>query len=148
MANVKSGGSEWVVVCDGAKALLLENTGTMVQPKLVTKEVHEQDNPKNHEIASDRPGRAFHSVGAKRSAMEETDLHDRNEQQFLTQLAGRLDQAALGGDLRSLVLVAPPRALGVLRAQLSANVKQSIRVEIDKDLVKMPLPEIEKHIVQ
>src|SRR3954469_18215304 len=59
--RIKTG--DWVVVCDGAKALILENAGDSVFPNLRTKEVHTQPDPPTREQGTDAPGRAFQSVG-------------------------------------------------------------------------------------
>ena len=138
----------WIVVCDGAKALVLENTGNRKTPTLKTREVYEQDDAKTHEIGTDKPGRSFGSVGSVRSAMEQTDWHDQAEQRFLVKLAARLDKAVLGGETPSLIVVAPPRATGVLRQAYSSHVRQAIRAEVEKDYVKMPIDEITRHLVQ
>ncbi len=129
----------WVVVCDGAKALVLENAGNRKTPNLKTREVYEHDDPKTHEIGTDKPGRSFSSVGHGHSAMEQTDWHDQDEQRFLAKLAARLDKAVLGGETPSLIVVAPPRAIGVLRREFSSHVRQAIRAEVEKDYVKMPV---------
>jgi len=42
--------------------------------------------------------------------------------------------------------VAPPRALGVLRQAYSPNLRNALRAEIDKDFVRMPVHEIERHL--
>ena len=42
--------------------------------------------------------------------------------------------------------MAPPRALGVLRQAYSHDLRTALRAEIDKDLVKLPVHEIEKHL--
>ena len=144
--NLKIHSGDWVVVCDGAKALILENAGDAISPNLRTKEVHEQPDPKTSEQGTDAPGRSFSSVGSRRSAMEQTDWHDQAEQQFLIDLAKRLDAAVTAGETKSLIVIAPPRALGVLRQAFTAAVRNAIRAEIDKDYVKMPLYEIEKHL--
>jgi len=137
---------EWVVVCDGAKALVLENVGDPKFPNLKTREVYEQEDPKTSEQGTDAPGRAINSVDARRSAMEQTDWHDRAEQRFLQSLAEHLDAAVNAGKAKSLIVVAPPRALGVLRQAYSHNLRAALRAEIDKDLVKLPVHEIEKHL--
>jgi protein required for attachment to host cells len=137
---------DWVVVCDGAKALILENAGDAVALNLKTKEVREQPDDATHEQGTDAPGRSINSVGARRSAMEQTDWHDQAEQRFLTELSKRLDAAVTAGETKSLILIAPPRALGVMRAACTPNLRHAVRAEIDKDLVKMPLHEIEKHL--
>jgi protein required for attachment to host cells len=144
--KIDSGG--WVVVCDGAKALVLENAGTRKTPNLKTKEVYQQDDLKTRELGTDKPGRAFNSASGGRSAMEQTDWHDQEEQKFLGRLAARLDKAVLGGETPSLIVVAPPRAIGVLRRAYSSHVRQAIRAEVEKDYVKLPLDEITRHLVQ
>ena len=147
MAKLKIDQGDWVVVCDGKKALLLENVGDAAFPNLQTKEVHEHAAPKTHEQGTDVPGRAFSSVGAIRSAVEQTDWHEQSERAFLEDLAGRLDAAVTAGETKALIVVAPPRALGVLRQAYSPHLRQTVRAEVDKDLVRMPVHEIEKHLV-
>ena len=137
---------EWVVVCDGAKALVLENAGDAKFPNLKTVKVFEQKDLATHEQGSDAPGRAINSVGNIRSAMEQTDWHDRSERHFLGLLAQYLDKALAAGQSKSLIMVAPPRALGMLRPQYSHALKEAIRAEVDKDLVKKPVHEIEKNL--
>ena len=144
--NLKIHSGDWVVVCDGAKALILENAGDAISPNLKTKEVHAQPDSKTSEQGTDAPGRSINSNGSRRSAMEQTDWHAQAEERFLTDLAKRLDAAVVAGETKSLILIAPPRALGVLRQAFSAPVRNAIRAEIDKDYVKMPLYEIEKHL--
>jgi protein required for attachment to host cells len=138
----------WVVVCDGAKALVLENAGNRKSPNLKTKEVYQQDDLKTHELGTDKPGRASSPVGSGRSAVEQTDWHDQQEQRFLSKLAERLDRAVLGGETPSLIVVAPPRAIGMLRRQFTSHVRQAIRAEVEKDYVKMPVDEITRHLIQ
>jgi len=146
MPDLKIGSGEWVVVCDGGKAHILENAGDARFPNLRTREIYEQKHPATHEQGSDVPGRAFASVGAMRSAMEQTDWHDQSERNFLKTLASRLDTAVTGGEADSLIVVAPPRALGTLRQAYSPHVREAIRVELEKDYVKLPVSEIEAHL--
>jgi protein required for attachment to host cells len=146
MAEVMIDKGAWVVVCDGAKALVLENVGNRLAPSLVTREVYGQPDPKTHELGTDKPGRSFSSVGSGHSAMEQTDWHEQEEQRFLAKLAARLDKAVLAGETRSLIVVAPPRALGVLRRQYSAHIRQALKAEVEKDYVRMPVADIARHL--
>ena len=147
MAILKIRSGDWVVVCDGAKALILENAGDGMHPNLKTKEVHGHTDAKTREQGTDAPGRSVNSVGARRSAMEQTDWHDQDEQRFLAELAGRLDAAVTAGETKAVIMVAPPRALGVLRQAYSPHLRHALRAEIDKDFVRMPVHEIERHLV-
>jgi protein required for attachment to host cells len=137
---------EWVVVCDGAKALVLENAGDIKFPNLKTVEVFEQKNPATHDLGSDKPGRSHSSVGHGRSSVEQTDWHDQAERSFLLQLIKHLDAALAAGKTKSIIMVAPPRALGVLRPAYSHALKAAVRAELDKDFVKLPLHQIEKQL--
>jgi protein required for attachment to host cells len=142
MSGVKIDHGGWVVVCDGAKALVLENAGNRMTPNLSTREVYEQDDLKTSELGTGKPGQAANTLGGARSAMEQTDWHDQEETRFLTKLAARLDKAVLGGETPSLVVVAPPRAIGVLRKAFSSHVRHAIRAEVEKDYIKLPVNEI------
>ena len=146
MSKLKIAQGEWVVVCDGAKALVLENVGDEKFPNLKTKEVYEREDFKTHEQGTDAPGRSVNSVDGRRSSMEQTDWHDQAERTFLQQLAGRLDSAVMSGAAKALIVVAPPRALGVLRSAYTTHVRDALHGEIDKDYVKMPVHEIAKHL--
>ena len=65
---------------------------------------------------------------------------------FSPELSKRLNAAVMAGEAKSLVLVAPPRALGVLRQSYSSGLRAALKAEIDKDYVKMPVHEIEKKL--
>src|SRR5262245_33414021 len=147
MGKLKIDEHEWVVVCDGKKALLLENIGDAVFPNLKTKEVYEHKDLKTREQGTDVPGRSINSVGQARSAMEQTDWQDQSERAFLEDLAGRLDAAVMSGKTKAVIMVAPPRALGMLRQAYSPHLRQALHAEIDKDFVRMPVHEIERHLV-
>ena len=146
MSKLKLHPGQWVVICDGAKALVLENVGDEMFPNLRTKEVYHQEAPLTREQGTDDPGRAFSSVGQFRSAMGQTDRHAQDERRFLEKLADRLNAAVQAGEAKSLIIAAPPRALGALRQVYSQGLRGALAAEIDKDLVKMPLHEIEKHL--
>jgi len=146
MSNVLVRQGDWVVVCDGKKALVFENVGDTKLLNLRTREVYEQPDEKTRELGTDAPGRSINSINGRRSAVEQTDWHDQEEQRFLQRLAGHLDAEVNAGNAKSLIVVAPPRALGVLRQAYSPNLRSALRAEIDKDFVRMPVHEIEKHL--
>lgn len=146
MTKVKIQSGGWVVVCDGAKALVLENAGDEKFPNLKTKEVYQHEDQATRDQGSDAPGRSHASVGTARSAMEQTDWHEQGERRFLETLAARLDTAVQAGEVKSLIIAASPRALGTLRQLYTPGLRNILAAEIDKDLVKMPVHEIEKHL--
>lgn len=147
MGSVKLPEGAWVVVCDGRKALVLENVGDAEYPDLRMRDVDKQENPTTSAAGTARPGRVHQSANSRRSAMEETDLHQQAEEAFLVDLVHRLDSALLSKAVRHLVMVAPPRALGALRKSYSDHIRSALIAEIDKDLTTMPVDQIEKHLI-
>lgn len=144
MSGIKIANGEWVVVCDGAKALILENHGDEKFPNLETLSVREHEDPSTKELGANPPGRVHQSFGTARSAVEQTDWHDQAEQEFLTELVRDLNHTAEQGKIKGLVIVAAPRALGMMRPSYSKNLESVLRHEIAKDYVTKPVHEIEK----
>jgi protein required for attachment to host cells len=133
-----------VIVCDARKAMFLRNQGSAAHPKFALEEVRlAPDNPPSARQGSDRPGR-MQSAVAPTSATEETDWHEMAERQFARDTAEALNRASRDNPARDMVLVAPPRILAVLRQHLDDPVRARILAEIDKDLTKHPIDEIER----
>jgi protein required for attachment to host cells len=133
-----------IFIGDGRKALFLRNTGTPADLSLSVESEMEQDNPPMREQGTDRPGRKHGADGVSRSAIEEPDQHERAEEKFAARIAETLYQMGHAQKYQALVLVAPPKMLGDLRAALHPEVIQRIVAEVPKDLVFHPLPELKQ----
>lgn len=136
----------WVLICDGGKAILAENAGDAQALNLKVRETFENPDPPTHEQGTDKPGRLFAGPGEARSATEPTDFHQQAEDIFLRDIANRLDRNIGEGHIEQLIVVAPPRALGVLRREFSPAVHKAVRREVEKDYVHMPIHEVERHL--
>ncbi|CAN7376044.1 host attachment protein [Pararhizobium sp. LjRoot235] len=136
----------WVLVCDGAKALILRNEGDTERLNLIPVDVASEHQPPTRDLGTDRQGRVYQSQGGARSATQETDWHDHAEEVFLSQIAEKLDGLIRDSDFTNLVLVAPPRVLGMLRKCLRPSARGTVTAEVAKDLVKFPIPEIEHYL--
>ncbi|RHW17136.1 host attachment protein [Sphingomonas gilva] len=134
----------FVVVADGRKMLFFRNEGDAMHPNLVVERVREQENPDASEQGTDTPGRTFASNGAGRSAYEETDWHQLEEDRFAAETAELLKKRALRNDYESLVVVAPPKTLGELRKHYHKEVSGRLTAELDKDLTGHPVEQIER----
>ena len=136
-----------IFVGDGRKALFLRNVGDAISPNLKTEQVFEDDNPSTHEQGSDRPGRlAEAAVPGRRSSVEPTDWHDIEEHRFVRKVAAAMEQMVRVSKAKALIVVAPPRTLAELRNAFHADVKACVVAEINKDLTRHPVGEIEKHL--
>jgi protein required for attachment to host cells len=147
MTGVTIDHNAWVMVGDGEKALFFRNEGDAAFPNLEVISVLEQDNPKSSEQGTDRPGRAFASVGAHRSAMQETNWHKLEKHRFAKEIADALYSAAHANQYSKLVIAAPPMIMGDLRKALHKEVSDKVVAEVSKDLTNMPPHEIERILV-
>jgi protein required for attachment to host cells len=132
----------WVFVGDGRKALFLRNRGTAFRPELAVETAFVDDNPPTHEQGSDRPGRAFSSVGNIRSGMDQTDWHDLEEHRFARKVAQALESLVRTRKANKIFIVAPARTLADLRAVLHRDVRKAIAAELAKDLTGHPVRDI------
>lgn len=133
----------YVLVGDGRKALVLRNEGTALQPCLRVQRVFEAPpNPPTHEQGTDRPSRVV--FGDRRSAIDQPDWHEIAEHRFAATVAASLDRILDDG--AALVIAAPPRTLAELRRTLSERVKQAVIAEVDKNLTRHTVSEIQRHI--
>jgi protein required for attachment to host cells len=146
MIDVRISQGTWVVICDGAKALVLENTADGPYPVLRTQEIFKQPHEPDRELGTDKPGRAHRAEGVGASAVEETDWHQQAEEEFLKGVAAKLDTLVQDKGIKRLVLVAPPRALGVLRTCLGEHSQAALVVELAKDLTNFPVDQIERYL--
>lgn len=137
-----------VFIGDGRKALFLRNIGDEKYLNLATEHVFVDDNPPTHDQGSDRPGRVFKRAHTNlRSGVETTDWHELEEQRFARRVAAAMEKLVRERNAKALVVAAPPRTLAELRQSFHAEVRKRIIAEIDKDLTKHPVAEIEKHLV-
>lgn len=137
----------FVFVGDGRKAIFLRNEGDAMFPNLKTQEVFVDENPLSHEQGTERPGRVSKGLRTGgRSAVEPTDWHMLEEQHFVRMVAAAMERLVRASKARKLIVVAPPRTLAELRVAFHPDVKACIVAEVNKDLTKHPVGEIERHL--
>lgn len=134
----------FVVVADGKKMLFFRNEGDAEFLKLEVERKREQELLADGDLKRDDAGRTFDAGGAGRSAYEETDFHQLEEDRFAAETAEMLKRRALKNEYDSLIVVAPPRTLGELRKHYHKEVEKRLTGEIAKDLTGHPVTEIEK----
>lgn len=141
MTELKHG--TWVLIADGEKALFTQNVDDELNPTLEVVRIEEQDNPADRELGTDRPGRFHDGPNVHRSAVQETDWHQLNEDRFAHELADILYEKAYEGRFDRIVLVAPPDTLGELRKTMHKVVTDKVIAEIPKTLTRHPLDKVE-----
>jgi len=131
-----------VLVSDGRRALFLKNQGDDVYPNLQVESVLlAPDNPPAREQGTEEP-----VIRGERHTIEQPDHHDRAERRFAAEVADAINLVCTRGDVKAIVVAAPPRTLAQLRIRFSDAVKQKILVEVNRDLTKQPVFEIEQYL--
>ena len=82
-----------------------------------------------------------------RPAYSETDYHQQEEDKWVKEAAEDLRMRALRNDFDHLCIIAPPKALGVLRKELHKEVEKRVVCTINKEMSGRPIPDIEALIV-
>jgi protein required for attachment to host cells len=134
----------FVLVADGRKSLFFRNEGDADFPNLIVEEKETHPNPAHHEQASDLAGQSARTMDGRGGSMGEVDFHQLEEDRFAAEIAATLKERALRNDYEALVVVAPPRTLGELRKHYHKEVEKRLVAELPKDIVNLPVPEIEK----
>ena len=104
-----------VLVADGTKHLFLRNHGDENQIDLRTEAHDQREDRKDREIKTDAPGTTKQSGGYGRSTYEEPDFQQQEEDRWIKDAADELKARVLRNDYDALAIVAPPKALGILK---------------------------------
>lgn len=139
----------WILVAHEAGARLFESHGPGRGLQLVEEVEHPAGRARDGEIDTDRPGRSFrkNSADPRRAAMSRSEgPHDRAVASFARELASKLQHGRMQNEFQRLVLVAPPRFLGLLRSSLDTPTQQLVVGSLDKDLAKVKEADLIGHV--
>lgn len=127
----------WIIVAHEAGARLFESEGRGTGLSLIEEIDHPEGRQRDRELASDRPGRSFRksSGDPRRASMGASEgPHERTVADFSRALAQKLEQGRVQNKYQRLVLVAPPKFLGILRSALDSSTARLVVGSLDKDL--------------
>lgn len=136
-----------VLVADGRKMLFFRNEGDEQQIDLRTEAHDEREDARDRDLKTDAPGAQQASAGSGRDTMEETDFHQQEEDRWIKEAAEELKRRVLRNDFQALAIIAPPKALGVLRKELHKEVEKRVVCTVNKEMSGRPIPDIEALLV-
>jgi protein required for attachment to host cells len=140
-----------VLVLDGRKALFFRNKGDENQIDLRTEAHDEREDAYDRDLKTDAPGNAATGMkgggDAFRPAYSETDYHQQEEDIWVKDAAEELKKRAFRNNFEALVIIAPPKALGVLRKELHKEVEKRVILTLNKEMSGRPVPDIEELLV-
>ncbi len=129
-----------IAACSGRSARFWRSTSRRGDWQQVAEFEDDEASRREQELVSDRPGRAFDSLGGGRHAMEPpTRARDQARQRFAHRIGEFLSDAVATGEARHIVLLAGPKFLGLLREELSQSARQAVFYEASKTSRKSSL---------
>lgn len=132
-----------VLIADGQRATFLSNTakGETISLKIL----HSMAffNEANRDLNPDRPGHSKVGMSERGTSYEQNDIHQANEVTFLGGVIDAIEAIMTENELSKILLIAEPRALGVVRQAMPTALMNKVVMQIDKDYTKNPLPELE-----
>lgn len=137
------------MVAHDAGARVFENDGPGKGLQLIEEIDHPEGRERDQDINADRPGRSFrkNSADPRRAAMSRSEgPRERVVSDFARAMAEKLKQGRVENQYERLVLVAPPRFLGLLRSSLDGPTAQLLVGSLNKDLASTKQAELIEHL--
>lgn len=122
----------FIVAVDGSRMSIFRNIGEAFKPSLELVEEHQNPRFKSSELGDDKAGRNAQSSSPRKGAYEQTDLHQQEEDRFSREAAERME-LLMKDSTNGLILVAAPRALGMIRQYIGPATSKQLSAEIAKD---------------
>ncbi|CAM3805501.1 host attachment protein [Vreelandella rituensis] len=135
----------YIVVADAARARIFTRDALTVTEKESL--VHAEGRLHEGDLVTDRGADVSESMGpGSRSSYPEGIASKHEAKVFAKQIADRLYQARVENRMEKLILVAPPKFLGLLRDELDNSTRKLVLHTLSKDLSKAPLEEIKEAV--
>jgi protein required for attachment to host cells len=142
--------TRWILICDASRARIYNQHGHSKEYELVQTLEHPESRSHVRDLVTDahgrKPvgvplgsnyGRRSVSLGFGRPGAEpDTNPKDVEAQKFARHLSSALEKGLNEHAYESLILVAPPRFLGILMATLNDEVAKHVERRVPKDLAK------------
>ncbi len=137
----------WLITADSSRARIFEVLGRDQQLKEIADLVNPEGRANERELKSDANSRIYgHGDRSRSHVSGEPSAVDHATEVFSRELGRYLEKARNDQQYERLYLMAPPRFLGMLRRNLSDEVRKAIVSSIDKDLSWLDSREVEKQL--
>lgn len=138
--------STWVMVANSSVARFFEMDKNG-QLKEFNTLIHPGSRLHGRDLTSDRPGRAYESVGTARHAIQQTTSPKEVEfEAFAHFISDHLAAAHTDKQFDRLYIAASPHFLGLLRQTMKPSTAKALHSTIDKDMTQMTPDEIRTHL--
>lgn len=137
----------WILIADRTKAKLVHVLphGEGPFPELASL-AHEAGRLQPRERDSSKPGRVIHPAGYASAVEPHEDRDHVESRRFAAEIVHHLDHCRQEGRFDQLMVIAPPKFLGVLRDAWPPPLQKLVHREIDQDLMTVPVAELQRRL--
>jgi len=136
----------WILIADSSRARMFTTDAPSSPLEEMEGFSHAEGRLHDREMTADLPGKNREgSVGAH-AFEQRTDPKKQEAVNFARSLAQHLETARNANKFEQLMIVAEPSFLGLLRGELSDQVKKKVSFELDKDLTTHSVADIQAHL--
>ncbi len=137
----------WILIADGARARIVQCNGPGKGLTPALSHDFAASHAPSRDFGTDKPGRAQGGGSGSHHAVEpKVDPHTFEKHVFAEHLAEEVLKAKAEKAFDSLVLVAPPPALGELRKAFGAKLSDCLIAELAKDLTHVSIHDLDTHL--
>jgi protein required for attachment to host cells len=138
----------WILVADSTCARIFTAASPSSALEEIDNLVHTEGRLHDRDLTSDLPGRikASGGIGQGHAFEQATDPKEHEAESFARLIAQYLLDAHHAHKFEQLVLVAGASFLGLLRGQLSEQIKKQVCLELDKNITMQNAEDIRKHL--
>ena len=137
----------WILVADAARARLFEMPRRGADPVELACYASPDSHSPDSQHERGRLPRVHESNGPNRHAIEpKTSLREKHAQRFANTLGAIVQKGRLEGRYDKLILVAPPRFLGVLHDSLDEQTAACVVGEVCNELLALSPAELRNHL--
>jgi len=139
--------SVWILVADQSRARLFSQSFKNGGLTELESFANPEGRAHNRDLETDQPPRVYKSFSAVRHAIEpQTSTKNKVIERFSRQLSDVLELGRVNHQYDQLVLIAPPKFLGILRSELNKHVQEKVVVQVNQELTTATAEEIQLYL--
>ncbi len=139
-------GARWILVADSTQA----RTYVLAKGELLLKDTleHPPSGEHNRDLVGNRPDQNQHPMEKALKGDEAQSLRDDESLVFAREVSRKLSHAHATNAFGELMIVADPRFLGLLRANLSRPVANAVIATVDKHALQMSTEQLTQLVTE
>lgn len=138
----------WILVANSSRAILYRAEPMKSGLAKIREFEHPESRMKGIELVSDGGHRTRTDIPDSRAGMDEPDPKEAHWLLFARELADALREGRERNEVDSVVLVAPPQFLGMLRGALHHSVSAMVRGDVVKDYTRLTPEALRDRLVE